>query len=257
MKLLDNRRIMRAAAGLLLSLAFTFSAQAKPLIFASDPWPPLVNGDLEQKPTGGFAVELLKEISKRSGIEIEFSPLMPWQRVVSNLTSGAVDLTGPSLHREDRDSFSEITQVLYHSRGLLFYRADRNPPFEWDGTAASLKSYTAAFVTGYSGGELLDNAIKDGTLRTVTSTDDATSLRLVLGKRVDISAQNEIIGWHLVNSTPEFKGQFKAHPTPVSSVDYHFLLSRKSGAYLMKPKFDAAIDSIIEDGSMAKILHLS
>ncbi|MGO4830706.1 ABC transporter substrate-binding protein [Rhizobiaceae sp. 2RAB30] len=121
---LDRRKLIAAAAALAMGLGMAGTAHAETLVVgaypANPPWESkLENGDFE-----GFEVDLVKEIAKRIGADVQIEDL-GFQALFSATVSGRIDLAISSISiNNDRLQSQSFTQGYYDSDIALVGRKD-------------------------------------------------------------------------------------------------------------------------------------
>ena len=118
------RRLLFAAA-LVFSLVAPVSAEGKPLRAGSEiGFPPFADVDADGRATG-FAVELLRAVTKEAAIDIEFAP-GPWDTVWRGLIAGDYDALPLVARMPEREGLVELTQP--HTIGYDTFFVHRDAP---------------------------------------------------------------------------------------------------------------------------------
>lgn len=252
---------MKKSAILLISISLlsllchsVSSREVRQLIFVSDPWPPFVLGKEGGKAQGGISIELCQEIFSRLGIPFS-SQLHPWKRALVYLKTGEADFTFPLIQNEERSVDIAFTDTVMTDKSRVwFLGARKGGPIEWE-TITDLKPYRIGIVSGYSHGELFNQAIKDGILKTEPCISYEQGIRKLLHSRMDLLLGNESVIYSLIRSHPEWKGKLKYASKISSQHFYRIGISKKSPAMVLIPEINRLIGEMKTDGTIDRILR--
>lgn len=231
------------------------AGEAKTVLLLEDPWPPYTLGEEGSAPTGGIAVELLREIFNRLNVPVEFK-LQPWKRVLRNAEEGEADGIMLLMYEAERERFLAYSDVIFESRELLYFRRDLHENFQWN-SFADLRNYTFGVVDGYTYSDEFLEAIKTQGLKTDPSMTTDMNWRKLYGKRIDFMVEGEAIANALFAGHKEYKEAFRAAARPVSTFALHMAFSKKSEAAALLPEVNRIIAEIQKDGTVDRILGRS
>lgn len=100
------------------------AACSKPLVMATEPWPPYVIADPGK--TGGLDIELAKAIVSEAGCELVISDIMPTVRRMMMFQRGSFDLMLAASDIPERRGFARFTIPYRHETVGLFNLASRS-----------------------------------------------------------------------------------------------------------------------------------
>ncbi|WP_428650445.1 substrate-binding periplasmic protein [Roseibium sp.] len=162
-------------------LFFTFATNAEELLIAGDDNAKPKNWlDLRGEPKG-IHIELLDEISRKTGIEFTYS-MAPWARVFALSKNGNAAIMGFSKTTE-REKLWHYSDPLYFDELVFVSRKD--DMFEFSGLG-SIRGLTIGIKRGASYGDDFEQAVRTGLIKVVETTDRANQLRMLDAGRVDL-----------------------------------------------------------------------
>lgn len=222
---------------------------------ANDPWPPYAIGELDKTPTGGMIVNLVYEIFKRLNIEVEFT-LYPWNRVLKLAQDGEIDCIAFAGKNAEREAWLGFTDVVYIDRQLIYYRADRAQPFEWN-TYEDLKGFSIGLTSGFNYGDELPKAIDTLKLDVSYAKYDDQGFEKLLRGRMDLFICAEPAAEAIFKKNPAFQGQFKTAAKPHIEHLSYIAFPKKVPAVKLIPEVDRVLAEIRADGTYDKIMNQS
>ncbi|MCB2145180.1 MAG: transporter substrate-binding domain-containing protein [Deltaproteobacteria bacterium] len=229
------------------------SQEIRQVTFVSDPWPPFTIGKEGGPAQGGISIELCREIFSRLGLNFT-SQILPWKRALGYLKTGEADLTFPLVQNQERSTYIAFTDIVMNDKSRVWFLAQRKgSPIEWE-TVEDLKPYTIGVVNGYSHGEIFQQAIEKGILKTERCMSYEQGIRKLLHSRMDILLGNESVINSLIRSHPEWKGKLKFTPKFSSQHAYRIGISRKSPVAGLIPEINRLILEMKTDGTIDQIL---
>ncbi len=223
------------------------------ILLTEDPWPPYILGTESESPTGGIAVDVLHEIFRRLNVKLEMK-LHPWKRSLFLVKSGEYDGHMLMVKSPEWTEYLLYSDILIEDTYLLWYRADRDQPIEWQ-DFKDLKPHKIGLTTDYNMGEDFDEAVKKYNLKTDYAKSDEMNFRKLLGKRFDIFICMKYVAHALFKENPEFQGKFRAASKPLLTMDMFMTISKKSEAAKLMPEIKRTIQEMKSDGTMDRLLN--
>ncbi len=233
-----------------------FSLAQSKVIMVTDPWPPFINVDeTEKKVTGGISIKVVRKIFERiKGVEVEFK-ILPWKRSLEEVRHGISDGI-PLLHKTpEREKYMLYTEPWCESRTVFFYRPSRYPNgIHWN-TYKDLAVYTIGAVRGHSSSEKLKKyAAETGVkIRINEVTSDKQLFEMLLGNRIDLVLNNEILGYALIKKNG-WQGKTITAKKSFSSSFFYIAFSKKTEAKKYIPRINNSILELKSEGIIEKIL---
>jgi polar amino acid transport system substrate-binding protein len=224
------------------------------LVFADSPYPPYVVGEMGAAPSGGVTLDVLREIGRRMGIDIQVR-LMPWKRVLENVRTGRVDGVTTLMVTEDRKQFLVYTDMFTQSRELFFYNREQTPDFDWT-DYADLNGLSIGLVSGYTYGQEFLEAARRLNMDIEYSPTDQTAYAKLARGRIDLVLDDERSGKLQIKNHPALSGVILAHQKPVTVYDYHMAFSRKSRARTLVDEVNRVLDRMRRDNTLERLLTI-
>jgi len=243
-------------------LAVLFSGLAFPafaldkVTVVLDPWPPYSIGETGKEPTGGYFIEVAKEVFNRVGTPAEIM-LYPWKRCLQYMQDGEKDVLLGVTKTAEREQFMAYTDAVVVDRVVFFYNKEKFPEgFSWNSfEELKEKNLRIGVTAGYNYGEEFSKAEKELGLKTDPAEGETKNFeKLILG-RTDIFICYEISGKFWVNENAELKEKIGMAEKPVlAELPFYLAISKKSAAVDLIPKINESIAAMNTDGTMAKLL---
>jgi polar amino acid transport system substrate-binding protein len=243
---------------LILFLLLTFlgtSSQAEminEISLCEDPWPPYTYGETGEVPEKGYAVEFIKEISKRTGVKINMR-LFPWKRCLHMAEKGGIDGIMLLTKNQDRSRYLDFTIPLMGDNNLVWFRSDRNLGSDWN-SFSDLKSYRIGLVAGFNYGDVFNAMNEKHTFTTETARSIETNFQKLAADRIDLFFVNLAAANIALSKHPELRAQVTYVDKLFEKVPFYIGLAKHSEARILIPKFNRAIESMLNDGTIDKIL---
>lgn len=221
--------------------------------FSEDPWPPYTLGRSGEEPSGGVAVDFVKEISRRVGFIADIK-LFPWKRCLKQMESGHRDGILLLTKSSEREEYMVFSEKIMDDRDLIWYSKKRFNNFNWE-KFEDLSGLVIGKTAGYNYGEEFNAAVLKHKLNVQIATADLLNFRKLLKGRTDIFICNETVARSIFSNYPEFKNELNSAENPLKVVEFYLALSRKSDFQKYILKINTAIKEMKEDGTIQKILE--
>ncbi|HEV2507290.1 MAG TPA: ABC transporter substrate-binding protein [Mesorhizobium sp.] len=240
--LLNRRNLIGAFAALTMGLGAASLAHAETLLVGAYPANPPWENKLETGQFEGFEVDLVKEIGKRIGSEVEIQDL-GFQALFSATVSGRIDLAISSITiNNDRLQNQAFTQGYYDSDIALV--AKKDTPLK---TLEDMKGKTVGAISASVGEAWIKANTEKYGIKEYRGYDTQQNLILdVQSGRLD-GAIGDIAGFQFAFTKMPDMAVVTAIPTGDK-----FGIMMKKGSPLLE-KVNGAIDAIKKDGTMAAL----
>ncbi|WP_163834953.1 substrate-binding periplasmic protein [Spartinivicinus ruber] len=228
----------------LLSTFFS-SVHAKTYTVGLVDWPPFAYVDNQS--IRGISVEIVQEVSKRTGITIKIVEF-PWARLMVLLEGGKVDGIAFVAKNKERERYILYPEEPYYTLTTVFYvrKGDRD----------QVQTYNDLYRLGVGvvrGSEYFDPFNNDPK---ITKTEVVKEIQLL--QMLDKGRVGVIVGTH-----PQVEAQIAQHGFtekfeqavyhPGNDAQIYFGLSRKSALASYESRITEAIRAMKKDGLIQKI----
>lgn len=234
-----------------------WSAQgAGRITLVSDPWPPYIEGSLDQPPSGGVAINLFNQLfSQLPHWQVDYL-LMPWKRCLAEVEVGHKDGVMLVFKTPEREKEMVFSESLFEGKALLWQRADRpGGHFEWSDWS-DLEGTSVGVVTGYSlGSTPLQKAIQQGLkIQLVEASSDRQLLQMLSLARMDFAVLDAVSA-RLLLAELGLNAQIVASRKPIDRYEFHIGFSRHSRFVESLGELDRAIQEMKMRGEIESIIY--
>ncbi|BDX05804.1 substrate-binding periplasmic protein [Planctobacterium marinum] len=208
----------------------------------------------------GIDIMLLDAIFAHTPYRYELVEL-PWQRTLSSLQQGKVDMALSAALLPEREQYAWFTnEVFREGHNVLFSSKAKSPLFE------HIESLS----------DIIDSDIRLGVVRGVSYSDEYDALKsdprftrhliylsettpladMLMHDRIDAFLDSEYGGLKMISQNPEYQAQVfpVQRVTSPQEAQTYLMFSKKTVSPEMTAKFDKAIKSLKADGSYQAIL---
>lgn len=247
--------VMRCLMAALLLLAFMVASvpcRAQP--FSSSPidvltleWPPYVTAS--QTDNGVYGT-ILKEAFRRSGFDARLI-FLPWARSLSLAEEGRSPVLAPAYSTPKREGAFIFSEPLPVAPIVLIGHKGHLPR---SSSPADLRGLRIGVVRDYAHTEEFDSAT--GFIRD-EAPDDASNLRKLLGRRVDLIAVDLLAARHLVSTMPLDQTQgleILQPPLAMGKLIYACFPKRHPRAEELRDAFNTGLRDMRRDGTLDRML---
>lgn len=192
----------------------------------------------------GFEVDVLREIGRRIGKDMEFTAI-DWPRKTEILNSGTIDVIASALSITDERKVSySITQPIINNAQVTVVLAD-SPVKEQDDlgtkTVCVLEgSFIIPIVEKFRG--------KSGPVAAIQTDTNESCLISMMGGEVDATVVDKVTAYYYVKHNP---GVFRILPGSFAKDRSAFAL--RKGEAALRDQFDRAIAEMENDGTMGRL----
>lgn len=240
--LMHRRKLFGALAAAAFGLAMASVAHAETLIVGAYPANPPWENKTESGDFEGFEVDLVKEIGKRLGTEVEFQDL-GFQALFAATASSRVDMAISSISiTNERLQNQSFTQGYYDSDIALVANSDTSLK-----TLDDIKDKTIGAISASVGEAWIKENTEKYGIKEYRGYNTQQDLLLdVQSARLD-GAIGDIAGFQFAFT--KMQGMKVVEPIPTGD---KFAIMMKKGSPLLE-KVNGAIDAIKQDGTMAAL----
>lgn len=218
---------------------------------ATGEWPPYTSDKLNGH---GIAGKLITEAFAAVGVTVTYV-FYPWNRSLELARRGSIEATATWFESPDRRADFLISDPLFDSNFLLYYRKQK--PIDWH-TVDDLKGLKIGATTGYFYGDAFARAEKTGSVTVLRASSDEINLKnLLLGRLDAFPLDQRVAEFMFANDLPaDDAARITANATPVHSRPQHLLISRKAanGEALMR-LFNQGLHAIHRNGLYERIVR--
>lgn len=172
----------------MLLLSLNAHAQNKMIVAVTDPWPPFID---PQNPKEGLSMEIVRAAFESQGYQVKLE-IVPWARAEDGVKEGTYDILPNTWLTEKRKAYLMYSDP-YATNEVKFIKK-KGDPFEFAGIP-SLSGKTAGIVRGYGYG---DAFMKADNFTREELPDTMTCLKMLVGGRVDLTLEDEIVAKALI-----------------------------------------------------------
>jgi len=214
-------------------------------------WEPYIG---EKLPQQGYAAVLVREAFKAEGwdVKIEF---YPWARALHLARTGEVDGLMPEYFNSSRKN---EFQYSFPFRGgpLVFYkrkgealRFSTDPANDQERALRGLQAQRFGVVRGYLNTPVFDAAHY---LKKEEASDDATNLRKLVYKRIDLAVIDQRVAEYLIRTQyPDYAGKIEPMQPPLADNPLYIAFSLKSKNHTeARAAFDRGLAKLKKDGRL-------
>lgn len=218
----------------------------KPLLVALSHWPPwkITRGG---KFTG-IDVEILKSISKRTGIRFEYREC-PWKRCIELVGNGKADLITSFGKTPKREKIVYYIEPPYTLSTVVFYRKKGSPVeiSDYD----QLRNYKIGVIKG---SVYFDHFDKDDSLNKTAVTRKYQLINMLLSERIDLIVGYEYPTDYSIALMGKSDQLEKLSFNVKGVSESYFAISKKSSALKSAPVLGAALHRMVQQNEVRTII---
>ncbi len=247
--------MMRVYMGWLLGCCLCASAAVQAQLpervrISSGEFPPWSG---QQLPHGGYVNQLVKEAFASQGIAVEFVYL-PWRRAFEEARQGKFDATSYWFSNTERRDTMLFSEPLVVNRTVFFQRAE-DRPIEWS-AYDDLSPYKLSATIGFTYTEAFYSAVTQGLLKPVMVPSDLQNLKLLIAKRTDLFATDEMSGYFMAAQLSLDPRKLRVLKKPMVEQPGYLLVSRLNPqADVLVNTFNQGLASLKKNGRYADIMN--
>ncbi|HTI44822.1 MAG TPA: transporter substrate-binding domain-containing protein [Candidatus Nitrosotalea sp.] len=235
---MQRRTFLRAITAIALALSWAGlgtwrkTSAAETVKLGIGDWPPYFGQDLKH---GGCFAYIVSQAFAAAGYQVAYS-VMPWKRALAEAEEGSLDGSPGWKATDERRAHFLFSDAVITSTSVFFYR--KEAPFSWM-TMADLAGKRIGVTAGYSYGVVFDAAVADKQLTVDAAKDDATALKMLVMRRVDLVVMNRDVGLDILHR--------RLDPDVAALIDYDRKPIDSQPSYLAIAKSSPRADTLIAD----------
>ncbi|MCW8997071.1 MAG: transporter substrate-binding domain-containing protein, partial [Psychromonas sp.] len=200
---------------------------------------------IEGKHFSGIYFDMLKEIAKRTNLEIEFVN-QPFKRALKSMKNGTADIMFGPNKTPEREVYMQYVNVPLAKINKVFYV---NPDSSVITKYEDLQNKEIAICRGNIYFQRFD---RDLSLKKRPVNKYEQAIKMLVKKRVDVVIIPEQEGEHLLQ---QLGVKLKKSPFVVAGKSSYITISKKSSALKLQNKIQEAMKQMDADGTVQKILN--
>jgi len=236
---------------LLLSPA-QLEAADRVIKISGDPWEPWLFGEEGGSATGGWSIDITKELFQRLGISTDIK-VYPYERCIRQMKNGERDMLLMAKKTKERQEYLLYTSTSITDPQLLYYATNGTRTFEWSNWS-DLKKMTIGGVRGFNYGEF-HKAAEIHSIQTELTENDLQNVKKLLSGRIDLVMLSRSTARHFMSAYPEFRGKLQAAKKPIANAEFYLALSKKGSATDLLPEINQVLVEMKNDKTLKKIMN--
>jgi len=208
----------------------------------------------------GIEVELMQEVARRLGIEIQIN-LFKWATLLESMRFGTLDCMFAAFKTEDREKFMHYTNVPVHISSLVFY-VHKDKPMPFKGDINDLKNKRIGIVQGFKNPYIFEKGERRQLYQVFRLRDLEINFKILQKHCIDAILVNRHVGEYTLGQLNMEK--IYPLPVPLTATPAYITFSKfvettdkalvKDLGYLV-PQFDAVLFEIFTDGTYQRIFN--
>lgn len=195
-------------------------------------WPPFLSQNLEHH---GVGSRIVSEAFAEAGYKATYG-FFPWDKALELARAGVWNGSIAWTYNDDRAKFFYYSEPIFDADEVFFYLKSKKIDWEkWE----DLKPYKIGATGGYYYGEAFKQAEENNTINVIRADSDVRNFKKLLEGQIDLTINNEYVGWFLLQS------EFDAGVA--SKITYHPITIRSGSWHLLMSKANPRNDKIIKD----------
>ncbi|OMH27155.1 ABC transporter substrate-binding protein [Motiliproteus sp. MSK22-1] len=214
-------------------------------IFAVANWHPFSIG--ERPPFSGIDIDIAKIVASELGLTLKLR-YCPFERCLVEMKHGVIDVQSGVAFNEERAKYLDYINRPYAQVSVVFYVAKNNK--------RRLRTYSDLYrlrVGAVSASHYFEPFNSDQKIRKTEVYQESILPPMLKRGRIDaMIGTNPNLDYEILRAG--YKGDFeKAVYDPDESVNIYFSISKKSPIRYLKPKIEALLKRLDEDGTINRI----
>lgn len=222
----------------------------KTITIATGEYPPWASAAL---PHHGYVNHIINAAFASQGLKVDFVYL-PWKQAFEETRQGKYDATSYWYEADNRREFMLFSDALITNR-IVFFQRSETPTIRWE-TFSDLAAYRMSMTLGYTYSAEFYAAIESNLLNPIVVSSDVQNLKLLMAKRVDLFATDEMSGYYMA-------AQLSIDPRKLAVIEpalvkpQGYLLAGKINpdSQLIINTFNRGLRTIKANGKYQKILN--
>jgi methyl-accepting chemotaxis protein len=219
------------------------------LVVATSPYPPFIIYNEKDKSLSGVDIEIIKEIYKRSNIEVEFN-ITTWNTSLKMVEEGLSDILPTISYDSQKENFLDFTESYRDtSKNVFLSRKDSKVIIN---NFSDLYSYKIGVIKGYNYSDKFNN---DKKINKIENANEDTMFDKLVKGQVDAILINDFSGKYF-SKTNDLGNILMEQKTCFEEKDNDTILgfSKVNNLSVNIKQFEDGYKQLKEDGTIDKIL---
>ncbi|MBW4934173.1 substrate-binding periplasmic protein [Marinobacter sp. F4206] len=227
-------------------------SSSHPLVFCNSHWPPYSYGDTNGRAIGGYAIDFMEEISRRTKQSLDLR-ILPWLRCLQMAQDGDVDGIMLLTENEERKQFLLMSGPIISDANLLWYRKD-SPHARSRLTFADLQGLRIGVVTGFNYGEPFNQAVAHLNLTLDEGPSIQSNFKRLDRGWIDVVLVNRMAANYSLHDYPLLRARVISRDGPFEPAGFRIGLAKAGRAAHLLADIDNAIADMRTDGTIDRIM---
>jgi len=239
---------------ILLSLCFAKIADAQECKVlrsgGASNWYPVSYINQQTLKAEGIAVDLVRFVGEKLAVPVTVDMKTPWKRKLVYLARGDLDLSVAIYRTQEREEWYLYTSSYFVNESRVFVLKGKEFHFE---QLDDLVGRIGGIPNGGSFGDEFDTFAKNKALNLQGVESKMQLIKMLLLRRTDYFIQDYLDAMMYLR-LQGLQDDVVGLPTPISTVEVHFALSRKSPCAYLVPQINEIIIKAKQDGTLQSII---
>ncbi|MFQ3197141.1 MAG: polar amino acid transport system substrate-binding protein [Paraglaciecola sp.] len=240
----------------ILLIFFSIVSYGKTLSSGWELWHPYQYRNAQQELVG-LDFDIFNAVIQKAKLDVNYTEELPWERHISYIKSGEVDLAMGASITDERRKFAYFSLPYRLETVNFFVRKGMAKKMPLQSLEDLIDSpYLIGVEGGYFYGKQYQKLMNSSEFQSHISEvlDLEQNVRLLLKEHID--------GFFVDPATLNFfvkkynmQGEFELHPLPIYSTDIHIMLSKKTPVPGIIGQLNQAITTLQENGELDTIIQ--
>jgi len=217
-------------------------------------------GFLENGKIKGIEVEIMHEVGRRLGIDIDIK-IFKWATLLESMRFGTLDCMFAAFKTDDRLEFMHYANVPFHISSLVFY-VHEDKKMDFKGNIKDLMNKRIGIVQGFKNPYIFEKGERRQMYQVFRLRDLEINFKILQKHCIDAVLVNRHVGEYTLSQL-KMEGVYPL-PVPLTATPAYITFSKfvetkdkkliKDLSYLV-PQFDAVLFEIYTDGTYQRIFN--
>ncbi|MGV8836413.1 substrate-binding periplasmic protein [Cellvibrio sp.] len=222
---------------------------SRTITIATGEYPPWTGSAL---PHDGYVNHIITEAFANQGVKVDFV-YQPWKRAFEEARQGKFDATSYWYESTERRESMLFSDLLITNRTVFFQRRNE-AEIHWK-TLSDLSQYRMSATLGFTYTEDFYRAIDSNIISPIMVPSDVQNLKLLMAKRTDIFATDEMCGFYMAAQLSIDPRKLKVvEPALVSPKGYLLASKTNPDSVLIIDTFNRGLRAMKANGTYQAIL---
>lgn len=227
----------------------SYTPMGRTITIATGEYPPWTGAALPQH---GYVNHIIREAFASQDVRVNFI-YQPWKRAFEETRQGKFDATSYWYDNTERREFMVFSDALITNRTVFFQRQD-DADIHWK-SLSDLSRYRMSATLGFTYTNEFYRAIEGEIINPIMVPSDVQNLKLLIAKRIDIFATDEMSGFYMAAQLSIDPRKLKV-VEPALTTPKGYLLASKTNpdSTLIINTFNKGLRTIKASGKYQEIL---